>query len=467
MAKVFFNGRRRSLTKDLVWGWDTQVPLIGERTRHYINLDNAASTPPLREVVSKVQEFVRWYSSVHRGMGFKSQLATEVYEEVREKVAAFVGAPTGTNSVIFVKNTSEAINKVAHSFPFQKGDIVLTTSMEHHSNDLPWRKRAKVIYADLGPSGELDKEDYLNKLKKYGSRIKFVAVTGASNVTGIINDIHWLAKKAHEFGAKILVDGAQLIPHRAINMVGKEPGEELDFLAFSGHKIYAPFGCGVLIGPKTFFEAEEPDYAGGGTVSLVTPQEIIWANSPERNEAGTPNIIGAVALAEALKVLSEIGMDRVALHEYHLTEYALNEIKKIPGIESKGLPIADLDKRVGVIPFNVEHLHHSLVAASLSYEAGIGVRNGCFCAQPYVAQLLGIKERDIEKFRQQVIAKKKEELPGLVRASFGIYNTKEDVAALCEHLESISKGKMAKYLLQEGQYLPQGWQCSREKYFNL
>lgn len=324
-----------------------------------------------------------------------------------------------------------------------------------------------MIYADLGPLGELDKEDYLNKLKKYGSRIKLVAVTGASNVTGIINDIHWLAKKAHEFGAKILVDGAQLIPHRAINMVGEELGEELDFLAFSGHKIYAPFGCGVLIVPKTFFEAEEPDYTGGGTVSLVTPQEIIWANSPERNEAGTPNIIGAVALAEALKVLSEIGMDRVALHEYQLTEYALNEIKKIPGIELKGLPIADLDKRVGVIPFNVENLHHSLVAASLSYEAGIGVRNGCFCAQPYVAQLLGIKERDIEKFRQQVIAKKKEELPGLVRASFGIYNTKEDVAALCEHLESISRGKMAKYLLQEGQYLPQGWQCSREKYFNL
>ena len=212
-----------------ILGVNEEVPLLDGRRVPYVNLDNAASTPPLQEVMDEVQRFMPFYSSIHRGTGFKSRLSTEAYERAREIIGEFVGADLSTNSVIFGKNTTEAINKLSYRLPLADDAVVITTMMEHHSNDLPWRGRADVVHVRSHLKGVLDEDDFDRQLEKYSGRIALVAVSGASNVTGFIQPIHELARKTHEHGGLILVDAAQLAPHRKVDMKSDSDPEHIDF----------------------------------------------------------------------------------------------------------------------------------------------------------------------------------------------------------------------------------------------
>lgn len=456
-----------------VVGIDQTVPLLDGGFQTYVNLDNAASTPPFRVVQEKTDEMMLWYSSVHRGTGFKSILSTQLYEQAREIVLEFVGARSDENCVIFCKNTTEALNRLANLFPFEPGDMVLTTGMEHHSNDLPWRARAEVIHSSLLHDGSLDLNQFQSNLEKYAGKIKLVTITGASNVTGFMPPIYDLAEMAHRHGAKIAVDCAQLLPHRPIYMRPVDSPRHLDFIAFSAHKVYAPLGSGGLIGEREFFNRVDPEHRGGGTVEIVTLKEVAWTEAPEKDEAGSPNVIGAVALASSLKFLSEIGMDTVIAHETQLTRYALEKLTALPHITLYGSKDLDFaSQRVGVIPFQVDGVPHGKVAAILGYEGGIGVRNGCFCAHPYILSLLRVTDQEYRRFHGRVLGRDRRDLPGMIRISFGCYNNYDDVDRLVEMLERVVRGDYrAEYTVDKrtGQYFPTGFDFNsmREKYFTF
>ncbi len=448
------------LRREIV-GIDQQVPLLDGRLVNYVNLDNAASTPAFHRVKEKVDQALDLYSSVHRGSGYKSLISTYLYEHARQIVLDFVGANPDYEVVIFGKNTTEAINKLAHRFPFKPGDMVLTSLMEHHSNDLPWRAHAQVVYAEVEEDGRLDMNDLEAKLKQYQGKIKLVAITGASNVTGSMPPIYEIARLAHHYQAQIMVDCAQLLPHRPVMMGEPNTESHLDFITFSGHKIYAPYGSGALIGARQFFNRGEPEYRGGGTIEMVTLQEVEWAEAPERDEAGSPNVIGAVALASALQQLQEVGMEAVAKHEMELTSYALNKLQGIDRVRLYGPTDPNqVDQRVGVIPFAVEGMPHAKLAAILGFEGGVGVRNGCFCAHPYVLRLMKIEREEFLTYRQQVLQHNRADLPGFVRASLGCYNSQDDIDRLADMLEGIAaeeyKGKYEPDL-QSGSYYPVGF----------
>jgi cysteine desulfurase/selenocysteine lyase len=457
--------------RDQIVGLDKKVPILDGTTRTYINFDNAASTPMLSPVLRKVSQFLEWYSSVHRGTGFKSQLSSQIYDQVHEIVADFVGANKESNTVILVKNTTEAINKLARTFPFEEGDIVLTSLMEHHSNDLPWRKAAKVIHIPVKSSGELDESQFDLLLQKYAGRVKLVTIAGASNVTGYINPIHRLAEKSHAVGAKILIDAAQLIAHRKIEMLPDDHPAHLDFLAFSAHKMYAPLGSGALIGGKDYFLAKDPESVGGGTVKFVGLKTVRWTDLPDREEPGSPNTVGAVALAEAIACLTQIKVENIAAHESSLVRYLQKKMDDIPDvILYDSADQSSSEEKVGVIPFEIEGVSHNLVAAILSYEAGIGVRNGCFCAHPYLLNLMNVSRKDIVKFRNQIDQGIRVNVPGLVRISFGCYNNFQEIDRLIDALEMITSRKWKGKYLQEissGEFHPQGFIPDFQEFFSL
>ena len=444
--------------RDRIVGLDRQVPLLDGRLAPYIFLDNAASTPPLRDVIEAVERFLPYYSSVHRGTGFKSRLSTVAYDQAHEIIGRFVGTDLNINTVIFTKNTTEAVNKLSYRLPIVPDSVVIATELEHHSNDLPWRDRAQVVHVRATPEGRLDEEDFDRQLAKYAGRVALVTVTGASNVTGFLQPIHRLARKAHAVGARILVDAAQLAPHRRVDMKPDDDPEHLDFVVLSGHKMYAPFGTGALIGPKEIFLQSGPEYSGGGTVDVVTLDEVHWAGMPDRDEAGSPNVVGAVAMAAAAQVLMDVGMDNIAAHEEALIEYSLDRLSGVPGIKVYGeTDGAQANGKVGVIPFNLAGISHFLVAAILGYEGGIGVRSGCFCAHPYVVHLLQLSVEEATTWRTQMLDGDKSNMPGMVRASFGCYNNTEDIDGLVSMLERIVRGDyQGDYQLipSTGEYVP-------------
>jgi len=458
--------------RNLYVGVDVEVPVLGGGTRRYVNLDNAASTPAFRCVQRAVNDFLEFYSSVHRGTGFKSQLSTYFYEKARRVVLEFVGAGEETHTCIFGKNTTEALNKLARRFPFTpERNVVLTTQMEHHSNDLPWRVNAQAVHIAVLPDGRLDEADFDAKLAQYGERVALVAVTGASNVTGYLNPVYRLAEKAHAAGAHILVDCAQFAPHRRVDMRPLDDPAHFDYVVLSAHKMYAPFGTGALIGRRDTFERGVPDMVGGGTIDLVTLDEVSWAAPPERDEAGSPNTVGAVALAAAIRQLQAVGMNTVARHEAELTSYALEQLKAVPGIRLFGStdPQRTME-RVGVIPFLMEQADHFKVAAVLGHEYGIGVRSGCFCAHPYLLHLMQIDDAAARRVRARMAAGDRSRMPGLIRASFGLYNTRQDVDALVEALYAVAKGAYRGRYHQDkasGEYVPEGWQPVFEQYFDF
>lgn len=422
--------------------------------RTYVNFDNAATTPPLKAVVRALETFMPWYSSIHRGFGFKSQFSTELYDRIRTYVTNFFGGSTRDYIAIFVKNTTEALNKLSYKIP--PHELILSTRMEHHSNDLPWRIRHQTSYVRLTKEGTLDLNDLESKLRR--GRISLVTVAGASNVTGLINPIYTIAEMAHYYGAKISVDAAQLVPHRPL--VLKKNHVQLDFLSFSAHKIYAPYGTGVLIGDRSLLRQGYPEYLGGGTVISVSEENFTLSPVPARDEAGTPNLTGAYALAQALRWLEKHDFPLLCAYEEELTAYAYSQLQKIPGLILYGPPPTK-HPRVGVITFNIDGLPHGLTAAALAYEGGIGVRHGCFCARPYVHHLLGLSREEIRYY--EALARKgpeqKNKLPGLVRVSFAFYNTYEEINYLVETIKYIveNKNKIRKeYIIDEktGEYKP-------------
>lgn len=439
--KIKFSNSSVSNYREYIVGVDTKIFLPDGKYVTAVNFDNAASTPPLISVMQQLNEFAPWYSSVHRGTGYKSQVSSDAYDHARKTVAGFVNVDLNKNCVIFVKNTTEAINKLSYRLLDNSNkDVVLSSFMEHHSNDLPWRGKYKVDYILVDQHGKLRLDDLEVKLKKYNGRVKLVTITGASNVTGYCNCIHKIAALAHKYDAKILVDGAQLVPHVPINMNPENRQECIDFLAFSAHKMYAPFGTGVLIGPTEVFEKGIPEYVGGGTVDTVTHEQVTWAPPPNKEEAGSPNVMGVIALSQAIQTLSKLNMKTLEHNEKNLTDYALKKINKIDDIQLYG-NAKDSKDRLGIIPFNIKGFYHGTVAEILSQESGIAVRNGCFCAQPYVRELLNTSNYEAEKY----IYNNETLKPGMVRVSLGLYNTHNEIDILVNTLKDIVNNK-DKYL---------------------
>ncbi len=455
---------------NLLIGTDTVVPTLNGHKR-YVNFDNAASTPTFQPIADAVISFLRWYSNVHRGTGFKSQLSSWAFERSRDIVAEFVGADLNKQVVIFSMNATEAINKLSRRFPLKQGNIILTTLMEHHSNELPWRRAGKVEHVGLDDDGTISKYDFLSKLAVFGSRIKLVAISGASNVTGYINDLDFFAEKAHDVGAKILIDAAQLAPHRPIDMKPHDDKRRIDYLVFSAHKMYAPFGVGILVGDKETFEQGDPETVGGGVVDMVTLEDAYWTDLPEKEEAGTPDIVGVVALGKAIRLFQSLGWEAMIQHEAKLTAYALQQLKQIPEVTLYGdINPANAAQRLGVISFNFGDLPHALVAAILSYEGAIGVRAGCFCAQPYVKSILRVSDKEGEAVVRQILERDRSNLPGAVRISFGLYNSKDEIDRLIEMLHKIASGDYSReYVLnkEKGEYVPKGFQVEFGEYFGL
>ncbi len=427
------NDHRQDL-RDLFVGLNMPV-ISDDKKKPLVNFDNAATTPPFRAVLEAVESFAPWYGAVHRGGGAKSETTTHLYEEARRIVADFVGADRDSNVVIFVKNTTEAINKLAYRLiqARDRRDIVISTVMEHHSNDLPWRGKFRMLYVNVDDSGRLLLDDLEKKLRLARGRVRLVTVTGASNVTGHINPLEEIAGLAHRYGAEIMVDGAQMVPHLPVSMKGSSGGEPLDYLAFSGHKMYAPFGTGFLIGPRETFNYGHSEIVGGGTVEVVSQTRVRWAKSPQRDEAGTPNVMGVIALTAAIEILRELDMRFVNKEEAKLANYARKRLSHLPNIKLYG-DQENHQNKLGIIPFNIKDLPHGKVALDLANHYAIAVRSGCFCAQPYIQRLLKISLAQMEKeFVGASVPYR-----GMVRVSFGLYNTESEVDLLAEALENIS-----------------------------
>jgi selenocysteine lyase/cysteine desulfurase len=427
------------------------VPCVDGQERPYLNLDAAASTGALPAVARAVTEFVPWYSSVHRGAGYKSRVATAAYEAARAAATRFAGrAADGDDVAILCRNTTEAINHLAYRLRLRPDDVVVTTVVEHHANLLPWARLCERRFVECGADGTFTVDDVVAALDA-GPRPRLLAVTGASNVTGWMPPLDAIIEAAHARDVPVLVDGAQLAPHRPLP-------RGADYLAWSGHKMYAPFGTGVLIGPYATFADGDPFLAGGGAVDLVDLDEVAWTEPPEREEAGSPNVIGAVALHTAIDELTTIGWDAVTAHDDELAGQLRRGLAAIPGIELLGP-----DRSVATLPiaaFNVDGMPHPLVAARLSAEHGIGVRHGCFCAHPYLMRLLHLSEAEIDAYRHAVLAGDRRDIPGAVRASAGLSTTAGDVDRFLAAVGEIAAGSPApvEYFqdVHTGDYFPAG-----------
>lgn len=422
--------------RNSVLGVNAKIPLTDNRLAVSINFDNAATTPPFVNVLYQVNRFAPYYSSIHRGFGYKSDLSSTLYESARQTVLNFIKGDPDHDVVLFVNNTTQAINKLSYRLlTTDSKHVILSTEMEHHSNDLPWRNKYQVEYIKVDENGRLSLDDLERKLHKHQGSVRLVTVTGASNVTGYLNPIHEIAKMAHAYGTEIMVDAAQLAPHAPIVMHPPGSPSHIDYLTFSGHKMYAPFGSGVLIGPKRAFQFGSPEYTGGGTVKAVTSNSVIWDNPPAKEEAGTPNVLGVVALKTAIETLTQIGMPLLSQYENHLWYYTVKKLSSLRGV--KIYCDTDANKpRIGIIPFNIDGIHHTLVAEILSGEAGIATRTGCFCAHPYVQNLLNLTPAEITKFKNNPSMR-----PGMVRLSFGLYNDYREVDAFIQAVAKIVENK--------------------------
>lgn len=387
-----------------------QFPILDQEINGYplVYLDSAATSQKPLAVIEAVNRYYREYNSnVHRGVHTLGNYATEGYEGAREKVRRFIGAAS-TQEIIFTRGTTTSLNLVAASYARQvceEGDEIVITPMEHHSNLIPWQQVAKATgatlkYIDLNEDGTLNMDDARQKIT---ARTKVVACTHVSNVLGTINPIAELAQLAHQHGAVIVVDGAQSTPHMSVNV--QELG--VDFYAFSGHKMCAPTGIGVLYGRKELLEQMEPIEFGGEMIDTVDLYESTWKELPHKFEGGTPIIAGAIGLGAAIDFLNEIGLEAIHQHEQRLVDYALNRLEEI-----KGLTIYGPKERGGLVTFNLGEIHPHDVATVLdSY--GIAVRAGHHCAQPLMRWL---------------------KVTATARASFYLYNTEEDVDRLVEGL---------------------------------
>jgi selenocysteine lyase/cysteine desulfurase len=406
-----------------------EVPVITGGTLPYANLDVAASAPSLVSVQRAVDEFLPWYSSVHRGAGYKSMVSTWAYEDARSTVGAFINARPD-DVVLFTRNTTDALNLLAHALPADCHVVLFET--EHHANLLPWRRRrVTFLPPPRSPGGAAD--TLRDALRSASGEPCLVAVTGASNVTGELWPVAELTRIAHDHGARVVLDAAQLAPHRRLDVIALD----VDYVALSGHKLYAPFGVGVLAGRRDWLEVGEPFLVGGGAVEFVTTDEVVWSDVPDRQEAGSPNVVGAVAVAAACLSLEAVGMERVQDHEEDLLTRAEAGLGHIRGVERYTL-WDSAHPRIGVVTFNVAGYHHALLAAILSAEYAIGVRHGCFCAHPLMLHLLRVGAEQADAVRAGLRQGERHSIPGAVRASFGASTSVGDVDRLVEAIGRIS-----------------------------
>ena len=375
-----------------------------------VYLDNAATTQKPKQVLAAIENYyLRDNANVHRGVHTLAERATAAYEAARERVRSFINAAS-SREVLFTRGTTTSLNWVAQfaAERLQPGDEVLISIMEHHSNVIPWQEAcrktgAKLVYVYL-KDGALDMGDFRAKLNE---RTKFVSLAHASNVLGVINPIKEIAQLVHQRGALLVVDGAQSIPHMKIDVQDLD----VDFFAFSGHKMAGPTGIGVLYGKEELLEQMTPVEFGGEMIDFVYEQEATWKELPWKFEAGTPNMAGAIGLAAAIDYLEELGMDAIAQHEQDLIAYVFPKLRAVEGLTIYGSQ--DLAQRSGVIAFNLDGLHPHDVATALDYE-GVAVRAGHHCAQPLLTYL---------------------QVPATVRASLYIYNTYADCDKLVDALE--------------------------------
>jgi len=399
-------------------------PILKRKINNHplIYFDNAATSQKPRQVIEAIKNFYENHNAnVHRAVHTLSQEASELYENAHEEVAKFINA-NGMEEIIFVGGTTEAINLVAYAWGLRnlkRDDEVLVSLMEHHSNIVPWELLSKingfnVRYVDVNDDGTLNYEDFENKTSK---KTKIVCVSHVSNVSGVVNDVERLAKVAHEHGALILVDGAQSVPHLPVDIKSLD----VDFLAFSGHKMLGPTGIGVLYGKREILEKMEPFQGGGEMIREVSFNSatkrcsITWNDLPWKFEAGTANISGGIGLMEAVKYLRGIGMENVKAHECTLTEYAMQRMQECQKISIYGPKDASI--KCGIIPFSVDGLSSHDVALFLD-NYGIMVRSGFHCAQP-LHEKFGLKSS--------------------ARISFYIYNVREEIDRFLEVLKEIEQ----------------------------
>ena len=379
-----------------------------------IYLDNGATTQKPRCVVEAItDEYYSVNANVHRGVHFLSQQATELHEASRETVRKFINARS-SNEIVFTRGTTESINLLASSFAesqMKEGDEVIVSTMEHHSNIVPWQLQAekrgivlKVI--PMNDKGELLIDEYE---KLFSERTKLVSLVHVSNVLGTVNPVTEMIATAHGHGVPVLIDGAQSVPHMKVDVQDLDA----DFFAFSGHKIYGPTGVGVLYGKEEWLDKIPPYQGGGEMIQSVSFEKTTFNELPFKFEAGTPDYIGTTALAKALDYVSAVGMDNIAAYEHELTVYAMKRLKEIEGMRIFG----EAEHKSGVVSFLVGNIHH-LDMGTLLDRLGIAVRTGHHCEQPLMIRL-GIE--------------------GTVRASFGLYNTKEEIEALAAGIERVSK----------------------------
>ena len=378
-----------------------------------VYLDNAATTQKPQAVINAIVDYYQHdNSNVHRGVHLLSERATEAYEKARGSVQRFLNA-ADSSEIIFVRGTTEAINLVAQTYGRQnigEGEVVIT-AMEHHSNIVPWQmlceeKHATLRVAPINDSGELLMDDFAKLL---GPKTKIVAVSHLSNALGTINPIREIVRLAHEKSIPVLVDGAQAAPRMAVDV--QELG--CDFYAISGHKLYGPTGIGVLYGKKKLLEAMPPYQGGGDMIASVTFEKTVYNRLPYKFEAGTPDIAGVIALGAAVEYLEHLGLDNIERHEHELLSYATEKVSAIPGVKL----IGTAKNKAGVLSFVMEGIHPHDIGTILDHE-GIAIRTGHHCAQP-VMQRFGI--------------------PATARASFGLYNTKEEIDALVAGIKKVSE----------------------------
>lgn len=391
-------------------------PILGREVygKSLVYLDNGATTQKPRVVVdAMVDEYYSVNANVHRGVHFLSQQATELHEASRETVRRFINARS-TNEVVFTRGTTESINLLASSFvegTMKEGDEVIISTMEHHSNIVPWqlmaaRRGIAIKVIPINDRGEL----LLNEYEKlFSERTKLVSVTHVSNVLGTVNPVKQMIATAHEHGVPVLIDGAQGVPHTAVDVQDLD----VDFYAFSGHKVYGPTGVGVLYGKEEWLDRLPPYQGGGEMIQTVTFEKTTFNELPFKFEAGTPDFVATTALARAIDYVTDLSMEHIAAYEHQLTQYAMQRLKEIPGMRL----IGEASEKSSVVSFLVGNIHHFDMGTLLD-RLGIAVRTGHHCAQPLM-QRLGIE--------------------GTVRASFGLYNTREEIDALVTGVERVSR----------------------------
>ena len=376
-----------------------------------VYLDNAATTQKPRQVIQALVDYYEGYNAnVHRGIHTLAERATEAYEGAREKVARLIGSPS-PNQVVFTRNGTEGMNMVAYGWARRRlkpGDVIVTTAMEHHSNLVPWQQTAletgaTLKYVDLLPDGTLNQESY-DRLLSEGN-VKIVAFSAASNVLGTLNPVEEMVAKAHQVGAKVMVDAVQAVPHMPVDVTRWDA----DWISASGHKMLAPTGTGFLWGKLELLDEMEPTYFGGSMISEVHLSGAAWAECPAKFEAGTPNIADFIAFGAAVDYLTALGMENVHEHEQALTEYAWEKLSNIEGVRLFG----PRQPRAGLISFDVAGIHPHDMSAVLNAD-GIAIRVGHHCAQPLMEIL---------------------DVPATNRASFYIYNTTEEIDRLVEAVE--------------------------------